>query len=78
MRPTACSWRCGWCGRCSEAWEGNPRDDDDLLRDVCDTCGEAIGLYGRITISGVGQFCSRICANAGTAKHEARMLRPRA
>ena len=44
---------------------------------LCDTCGETIGLYGRVTLQGVGAFCSRTCANAGSAKHEARMQRGR-
>jgi len=67
-----CSEACGFCGRCTASWEDEDRRDDDdypSAANICDECHESI-WFNRVTIAGVGQFCSRHCA----AKAEQRRL----
>lgn len=65
------------CGRCTggPGHEGvRPGDVRDF--EFCDNraCGEIVGpLTGRVSLSGVGVFCSSKCADIGAAAHEARM-----
>lgn len=71
----ACSSACGWCGRCTEAWE-HPIAVDDFRR--CDTCGVALhwtdrGGRGPIQIVCLGEFCSDRCANDASEQHARAM-----
>lgn len=74
----ACSSACGWCGRCTDAWEQRP-EQEEIRR--CDICGAPLhwtdrhGL-GPIRIVCLGEFCSDRCANEGSERH-ARALRTR-
>lgn len=52
-----------------------------LVRDPptrCDNapCVHTVGLLYGVRLSGVGNFCSKACADAGVAKHEAAMMPP--
>lgn len=69
-RLAACSHVCGFCGRCSGAWEGGG-DPEQVSFLTCDECG-GDAFYPR-SLSGVGVFCSDKCANRACLKHEARM-----
>jgi hypothetical protein len=73
-----CTWRsCGMCGRCTGgAGSDGTRPFDRRDYEFCDNqdCGEIIGpLTGRISLSGVGVFCSVKCADIGAARHAERM-----
>lgn len=75
MSGTACSWAtCGMCGRCSAA--SDRRDNDDhWMPDGCDICGISLSWLGKITIAGVGSFCSTDCASVGVHRHELAVSR---
>lgn len=70
-----CSSACGFCGRCTEAWEQRP-ESEDLRR--CDSCGVPMhwtdrGGRGPIRIVSVGEFCSDRCATEGSQQHARSM-----
>jgi hypothetical protein len=75
-----CSSACGYCGRCTEAWEQAP-EQEDIRR--CDTCGVPMhwtdrGGLGPIRIVSLGEFCSTRCADTASEQHalalQARVL----
>jgi len=71
----ACSSACGYCGRCTDAWE-RPLLSDDLPH--CDTCGVSMPwtirqYQGPIRIVLLGDFCSERCANEASEQHARAM-----
>lgn len=36
---TACGPNCGWCGRCTAAWD---REDEEPEPDICDYCSRPL------------------------------------
>ena len=69
---SACSAACGWCGRCTGAWEFQSAAVDELRR--CDTCGAPMhwtdrGGRGPIRIVCLGEFCSERCADEASEQH---------
>lgn len=65
----ACTAACGYCGRCTEWWE---RREPDEPTATCDECGKT---DVRVTLAGLGGFCSRTCADKAEAKFTERMMR---
>lgn len=61
---SACSERCSWCGRCSEAWE---HENDPVAWAFCDECGADV--RHPISIACLGLFCSPPCADRASEKH---------
>lgn len=58
----ACSERCGWCGRCTTRTEYPPFTDIPAGMCLRPGCDRSLN-YFRVTIAGVGEFCSRHCAD---------------
>ena len=65
-RLSACSERCGYCGRCDDT----PRHEHEPLVDTCFQCGASLAFFW-ISIANVGAFCSKDCA----ATYQARPQR---
>lgn len=64
----ACSPSCGWCGRCTAAWEAYAEPEHIKW---CAECGKDV--FGGVTIAGMGTYCSLACAQKDEADRSARV-----